>query len=122
MSPQAVSPLRSLRSDAAVHRGPPLRFLMDGQSVEAFAGESVAAALLASGRREIRQSPRNDAPRGAFCFMGSCQECVVWVGERKLASCQVQVNEGLVVESLAWRESQPQPRHEVQSVGRSQHD
>lgn len=113
MSPQAVFPLRSLRSDAAVHRGSSLRFLMDGQGVEAFAGESVAAALLAAGWREIRQSPRNGAPRGAFCFMGSCQECVVWVGERKLPSCQVPVSEGLVVESLAWRED----HREERSVG-----
>ncbi|WP_423458266.1 (2Fe-2S)-binding protein [Ottowia sp. VDI28] len=113
MSPsQTHTPSHSLRSDAAVHRGPPLRFLMDGLSIEAFAGESVAAALLAAGRREIRQSPRAGAPRGAFCFMGSCQECLVWVGARKLPSCQVPVSEGLVVESLAWREG----RREEQSV------
>ncbi|MGB3066983.1 MAG: (2Fe-2S)-binding protein [Ottowia sp.] len=107
MSPsQTHTPSHSLRSDAAVHRGPPLRFLMDGLSIEAFAGESVAAALLAAGRREIRQSPRAGAPRGAFCFMGSCQECLVWVGARKLPSCQVPVSEGLVVESLSQRETQ----------------
>lgn len=78
---------------------------MDGRSVEAFAGESVAAALLADGRRELRQSPRQNAPRGAFCFMGSCQECLVWVGAHKRPSCQVPVSEGLEVESLAWREA-----------------
>jgi len=107
MPSKVPTPVPLLRSDAAVRRGPALRFLMDGQSIEAFAGESVAAALMAAGVRELRQSPRDGAPRGAFCFMGSCQECLVWVGARKLPSCQVPVSEGLAVESLAWREAQP---------------
>lgn len=98
------TPAGSLRSDATVQRGAALRFTMNGESIEAFAGESVAAALMAAGRRELRRSPRGDAPRGAFCFMGSCQECLVWVGGRKLASCQLPVSPGLVVESLEWRE------------------
>lgn len=87
-----------------MRRGAVLRFTMNGKSVEAFAGESVAAALMAAGQRELRHSPRGGAPRGAFCFMGSCQECLVWVGSRKLPSCQVPVSAGLVVESLEWRE------------------
>ena len=87
-----------------MQRGTSLRFTMNGESIEAFAGESVAAALMAAGRRELRRSPSGDAPRGAFCFMGSCQECLVWVGGRKLASCQVPVGPGLVVESLEWGE------------------
>ncbi|MDQ8035680.1 MAG: (2Fe-2S)-binding protein, partial [Bordetella sp.] len=93
-----------LRCDAAVQRGTALRFTMNGDVIQAFAGESVAAALMAAGRRELRRSPRGDAPRGAFCFMGSCQECLVRVGSRKLASCQVPESPGLVVESREWRE------------------
>jgi len=88
-----------------VCRGAPVRFFMDGEPVDAFAGESVAAALVASGRRALRASPRAGAARGAFCFMGSCQECLVWVGSRKLPSCQVPVSPGLDVESLPRRES-----------------
>ncbi|SFN18348.1 2Fe-2S iron-sulfur cluster binding domain-containing protein [Variovorax sp. OV329] len=105
MSPQSPHALASLRRDAAVRRGAALHFLMNDQQIPAFAGESVAAALLASGWRELRHSPRNEEPRGAFCFMGSCQECLVWVDNRKLPSCQVAVREGLAVESLDWREA-----------------
>jgi hypothetical protein len=105
MSPQAPLPVLPLRSDAAVRRGPALNFSMNDESVPAFAGESVAAALMAVGWRELRRSPRGGAPRGAFCFMGSCQECLVWVADRKLPSCQVPVSEGLSVESLEWREA-----------------
>jgi hypothetical protein len=93
-----------LRSAGGVQRGAPVTFTLDGQPVVAFAGESVAAALWADGRRELRRSPRADLPRGMFCMMGSCQECLVWVGVRKLPSCQVPVSDGLAVESLPHRE------------------
>lgn len=105
MPPQTHDSVAPLRSDAAVRRGAALRFTMNGQSVDASAGESVAAALLAIGWRELRRSPRADTPRGAFCFMGSCQECLVWVANRKVPSCQVPVSEGLAVESMEWREA-----------------
>lgn len=94
----------SLRADQAVRRGPAVHFLADGASVHAFEGESVAAALFASGWRELRRSPRDGAPRGMFCLMGSCQECLVWVGSRKLPSCQVPVAAGLEIETMAFRE------------------
>jgi hypothetical protein len=99
-------PTASLRIGGAVSRGPGISFLVDGQTVEAFAGESVAAAMYACGWRELRQSPRAKLPRGLFCLMGSCQECLVWAGDKKLPSCQVMVTAGLVVETLPFREQQ----------------
>jgi predicted molibdopterin-dependent oxidoreductase YjgC len=92
-----------LRVDKVVQRGPPLQFTVDDQPVNAFAGESVAAALFAAGRRELRQSPRDSAPRGMFCMMGSCQECLVWVGLRQVPACQVPVTAGLAVQTLSFR-------------------
>lgn len=97
--------MRSLRADG-VDRGAPARFFLDGHPVEAFAGESVAAALYAQGTRTLRHSPQGNMPRGMFCLMGSCQECLVWVGARKLPSCQVPVADGLQVETLSFREGQ----------------
>ncbi|MDO9404193.1 MAG: (2Fe-2S)-binding protein [Polaromonas sp.] len=93
----------SLRIQGGVSRGAAVSLLVDGQPVEAFEGESVAAALYATGRRELRHSPRSDLPRGLFCLMGSCQECLVWSGVRKLPSCQLPVTAGLVVETLGFR-------------------
>lgn len=90
---------------ADVARGPAVAFIVDGQPVEAFAGESVAAALWAIGQRELRRSPKGDLPRGAFCLMGSCQECLVWSGTQKLPACQLPVAAGLVVETLGFREA-----------------
>lgn len=95
---------QSLRDDRSVQRGPAVRFMADGRTVDAFEGESVAAALLAAGQRTLRRSPRNGEARGMFCLMGSCQECLVWVGSRKLPSCQVPVAAGLEIETIAFRE------------------
>ena len=80
-----------------------MQFTLDRRPLDAFAGESVAAALFAAGHRELRQSPRDGAPRGMFCMMGSCQECLVWVGPRQLPACQVPGTAGLDVQTLAFR-------------------
>ncbi|RYG12019.1 MAG: (2Fe-2S)-binding protein [Burkholderiales bacterium] len=104
--PRTASGPASLRIAGQVARGPAVSFYLDGQSIDAFAGESVAAALFAGGQRALRNSPRAELPRGMFCLMGSCQECLVWAGARKLASCQLPVSAGLVVETLAYREQQ----------------
>lgn len=103
MANSSVGAVPSLRVDKAVHRGPALQFTVDDQPVDAFAGESVAAALFAAGRRELRQSPRDTAPRGMFCMMGSCQECLVWVGQRLVSACQIPVAAGLAVQTLSFR-------------------
>lgn len=102
--PHALPNVDPLRAKGSVLRGAPVTFTVDGQPVTAFAGESVAGALWAAGQRELRRSPRADQPRGMFCLMGSCQECLVWVAARKLPSCQVPVSEGLAVETLPHRE------------------
>lgn len=62
------------------------------------AGETVAAALLASGRRALRSSPGLRELRGAFCLMGSCQECVIRIDGRLEPACLVEVQEGMTVE------------------------
>lgn len=79
-------------------RGAPVVILVDGQPVPCFAGESVAAALLAAGRRRLRRSPRAGGPRGAFCLMGACQECAIRIDGRMAPACMVEVRDGLVVE------------------------
>jgi D-hydroxyproline dehydrogenase subunit gamma len=52
---------------------------VDGQSVPAYAGESVAAALLAAGTVVFHRS-KGGRPRGPFCNMGTCFECLVRIG------------------------------------------
>ncbi len=70
---------------------------VDGQTVSARRGDSVAVALLTVGISTLRHSPRLGAPRGIFCFMGSCQECLVVVdGHRRLA-CETVIEAGMSV-------------------------
>ena len=79
-------------------RGAAVAFHVDGEAVRAHRGETLAAALLAAGIVALRRSPRAGAPRGAYCFMGVCQECVVRVDGILRQSCQVAVEDGLEVE------------------------
>jgi predicted molibdopterin-dependent oxidoreductase YjgC len=77
-----------------------IQFTFDGVAVEARAGESIAAALLAAGCRAWRRTALRNEPRGLFCGMGVCFDCLVQVrGQGLLRACQSQVAEGMVVEA-----------------------
>lgn len=71
--------------------------LLDGRPVEVRAGLNLAAALLSVGVRTLRYSPQAKAPRGAFCFMGACQECVVSVDGRRVRACLEPVRERMEI-------------------------
>lgn len=86
------------RIENGVARGESLRFIVDGAVVKAYRGETIAAAMLAAGRRVMRYTPREHRPRGLFCAMGVCFECVVTVdGSGRARSCTTPVAEGMVV-------------------------
>jgi predicted molibdopterin-dependent oxidoreductase YjgC len=81
-------------------RGQVLRFTFDGEQVLAHEGETVAAALLAASRRAFRRTQRRGEPRGLFCGMGVCFDCLVCVdGRVNVRACQVPVAEGMRVQS-----------------------
>lgn len=87
-----------IRITQGVERGRAVSILVDGAPTPAFIGESVAAALLSSGHLALRRSPRGREWRGPFCFMGSCQECLVWIDGEPMPSCRVPVADGMIVE------------------------
>ena len=84
----------------AIQRAPRLEFLFDGQPVQAHQGETVLAALMRAGTKHLRNAPTDGSPRGAFCCMGLCQECVVLVDGTIVESCRQLVADGLVVERV----------------------
>ena len=89
-----------LRMTAAVERGPTLTILVDGHQLAAYEGESIAAALVASGRRFTRWTARTEEPRGYYCGMGVCQDCLVTVdGLPNVRACMTPVRDGLRVET-----------------------
>ncbi|MEI9964666.1 MAG: (2Fe-2S)-binding protein [Caulobacteraceae bacterium] len=63
-----------------VERGAPLTLTVDGRPVTAFEGETLATALLAAGIDGFR-CDLEGRPRGPFCNMGVCYECLLEVAE-----------------------------------------
>jgi len=78
-------------------RGASVRFEFDGQAMTAYAGETLAASLLAVGTRDLGSNPIDGSPRGVFCAMGVCQECVVLVDGVRVEACRTIVRDGMVV-------------------------
>ena len=83
-----------------VQSGPRVTFSIDGRVVSAYDGEMLATALMAAGIVKLRQSP-NRTPRGAFCLMGACQECLVRIDGRTRQACLTTVTDGMVVELIS---------------------
>lgn len=52
---------------------------VDGEPVEARSGEPIAAALYAAGIRTARFTPGRNEPRGFYCGIGQCTDCVMEV-------------------------------------------
>jgi D-hydroxyproline dehydrogenase subunit gamma len=73
-----------------------VRIAIDGEAHEAREGDSVAAAMLAAGRDRCRTTPVSGAPRGPFCMMGVCFDCLVTIdGLGNRQACLVRVVDGM---------------------------
>jgi len=77
---------------------PPITFLFDGQPLPATAGQSIGAALIAAGHRSWRRTRLGGEPRGIFCGIGICYDCLITVNDRpNRRACVVQARTGDVV-------------------------
>jgi len=78
----------------------PIRIVFEGRNVTAAPGQSVAAALLAAGIFRLRSTSASAAPRGAYCMMGVCFDCLLVVdGVLNTQACMTQVRDGMLVET-----------------------
>lgn len=69
----------------------------EGREIPALEGETVAATLSAAGIVAFRQTPQG-APRGLYCGMGACFDCVVTVdGRIGQRACLTKVRNGMAV-------------------------
>lgn len=74
-----------------------LRFDFEGRAVTARPGESVAAALIASGYVSLRTA-EDDSPRGVLCGIGVCWECRCIIdGRPNSRACMTEVKHGMTV-------------------------
>jgi D-hydroxyproline dehydrogenase subunit gamma len=76
-----------------------VRVRLDGKSISVPAGISVAACIFLSGKTVLRESVTGE-PRSALCGMGICFECRVTInGAPNRRSCQVNVRDGMVIQT-----------------------
>lgn len=91
------SNVRRLELGQDISRGPLVKFSFNDREVEAYVGESIAAALIALENVAMRTTSLGET-RGVYCGMGICFDCLVIVdGVPNTRACMTWVKEGIVV-------------------------
>jgi predicted molibdopterin-dependent oxidoreductase YjgC len=92
--------------DDAILPGAGVTLFVDGEPVQARRGQTVATALLAQGRRVLRHTRNGGNPRGLFCAMGVCFDCVMTIdGLQGTRACMTRVEDGMQVRTPTRFES-----------------
>jgi len=79
-------------------RGEQVTIHFEGKKLKAFANETLAAALYASGIRVMSRSMKYHRPRGLFCLSGKCASCRMRVnGVPGVRTCRTWCEDGMVV-------------------------
>ena len=74
--------------------------LIDGAPFEGHQGDSIATVLLLTGKIGCRRSFVSGEPRGPYCMMGVCFECLVRVdGIDGLQACMIPIRSGMRIET-----------------------
>lgn len=74
--------------------------IVDGEAIQARRGEMIAAALIATGKPYFRKTVKTHEPRGIYCGIGRCTDCVMTVnGIPNVRTCVTEVAEGMVIET-----------------------
>ena len=79
-----------------LEKGELVKFTFDGKEMEGYAGEPIAAALKAAGVMIHRYTKKEHKPRGIFCAIGRCTDCVMVVdGVPNVRTCITPLEEGM---------------------------
>jgi predicted molibdopterin-dependent oxidoreductase YjgC len=77
-----------------------LTFLFNGNEMTGLEGEPIAAALRAAGVMTHRYTKKLKNPRGVFCAIGRCTDCVMIVdGRPNVRTCVTPLKEGMIVKT-----------------------
>ena len=77
-----------------------LTIFIDGTATPARHGDTVAAAMLGSGYVACRTTAVSGAPRGPYCLMGVCFDCLVKIdGDANRQACMTTVRNGMRIET-----------------------
>ncbi len=95
-------------------RGREVTIYFNGQPVKAYEGETVAAALYAAGIRVFSRSFRFHRPRGFFCAIGKCSQCMMEVdGIPNIRTCKVYVRDGMQIRT---QNAKPDPENDYFAI------
>ncbi len=73
---------------------------VDGRLIDAFEGEPIAAALMAAGKSVFRYTRKKGEPRGIFCAIGQCTDCMMTVDEvPNIRTCITPVKAGMKIKT-----------------------
>lgn len=61
----------------------PVKITVNNKKITAYAGESLAAALVGAGIKTLKITKKFHMPRGIFCAIGRCPDCLMTVNGRK---------------------------------------
>ena len=80
------------------NKGKLIEIKFEGKLIHAMAGDTVAAALMVAGINNFHYSPVSEEPRGPYCMMGVCFECLVEIdGVGHQQACLVFVRDGMII-------------------------
>ncbi len=81
-------------------KGPKVSFEYDGRILEGYEGEPIAVALRANGVMTHRYTSKRHEPRGVFCAIGRCTDCVMIVdGKPNVRTCVTGLKAGMKVQT-----------------------
>ncbi len=81
-------------------KGRLVTFTYDGKEMQGYEGEPIAMALHANGVMVHRYTAKKHTPRGIFCAIGRCTDCVMVVdGVPNVRTCMTPLKEGMKVET-----------------------
>ncbi len=81
-------------------KGKRIKFTFNGQEIEGYEGETIAAALHAAGVKVLGKSLFLHRPRGFYCAIGNCSSCLMVVnGIANVKTCVTDLQEGMEVET-----------------------
>lgn len=94
----------------------PVTITVDGVPAAGALGQSLAGVILAGGTLGFRRTSVAGAPRGVFCGIGVCYDCLVEVnGQRDVRACQRRARDGDAVvtqhDELPVERSRDDPGH-----------
>ena len=81
-------------------KGRLVTFTYDGKEMQGYEGEPIAMALHANGVMVHRYTAKKHTPRGIFCAIGRCTDCMMVVdGQPNTRTCVTPVRDGMRVET-----------------------